>query len=123
RAGLYGLIPHVDFTTPACGAARKPGNRGIILLDCGSQVAAGAVDPAWRCTARGLLPTPAMLDRSLGGIRCRTARRIAHHAAYLPGKLVATVRYTTDNLGRTLGRVDCDFGVQGRLTPATLTLA
>ena len=80
------------------------------------------MDPAWRCTARGLLPTPAMLDRSLGGIRCRTARRIAHHGGYLPGKLAGTVRYTTENLGRTLVRVDFDSGESLMVLPDDVIL-
>ncbi len=51
-----------------------------------------------------------MLDRSLGGIRCRTARPIAHHGGYLPRMVPGTIRYTTENLGRTLVRVDFDSG-------------
>jgi hypothetical protein len=51
-----------------------------------------------------------MLDRSLGGIRCFTVRRIAHHGGYLPSKTAGTIRYTTENLGRTLVRVDFDSG-------------
>ena len=51
-----------------------------------------------------------MMDRSLGGARCRTTRRIAHHAGYLPRALCGTVRYTTENLGRTLVHVDFDSG-------------
>ena len=51
-----------------------------------------------------------MLDHSLGGTRCRTTRRIAHHSGYLPRELGGTVRYATENLGRTLFRVDFDSG-------------
>ena len=51
-----------------------------------------------------------MLDRSLAGIRCLTVRRIAHHGGYLPGKLAGTIRYTVENVGRTLVRVDFDSG-------------
>ncbi len=51
-----------------------------------------------------------MLDRSLGGLRCHTARPIAHHGGYLPGKVAGTIRYTTENLGRTLMHVDFDSG-------------
>ena len=63
--------------------------------------------PTWheRCTAR-----LAMLDRSLEGARCRTVRSIAHRAGYLPLHLGGTVRYATENLGRTLLRVDFDSG-------------
>ena len=63
-----------------------------------------------------------MLDRSLGGIRCRTARRIAHHAGYLPGKLAGTVRYTTENLGRTLVHVDFDSGESLMVLPDDVVL-
>jgi hypothetical protein len=51
-----------------------------------------------------------MLDRSFGGIRCLTARPIAHHGGYLPRMQAGTVRYTTENLGRMLVRVDFDSG-------------
>ncbi len=51
-----------------------------------------------------------MLDRSLGGLRCITARPIAHHAGYLPRRVAGTIRYTTENLGRTLLHVDFDSG-------------
>lgn len=51
-----------------------------------------------------------MLDRSLDGKRCRTVRPIAHHGGYLPRQIEGTVRYTTDNVGRTLLRVDFDSG-------------
>lgn len=51
-----------------------------------------------------------MMDRTLGGARCQTTRRIAHHAGYLARELRGTVRYTTENLGRTLVCVDFDSG-------------
>jgi hypothetical protein len=51
-----------------------------------------------------------MLDRSLGGLRCHTARPIAHHGGYLPRRVAGTIRYTTENLGRTLMHVDFDSG-------------
>jgi hypothetical protein len=51
-----------------------------------------------------------MMDLSLDGMRCRTTRRILHHGGYLPRALGGTVRYTTENVGRTLLRVDFDSG-------------
>ena len=51
-----------------------------------------------------------MLDRSLNGQRCRTARPIAHHGGYLPRQIEGTIRYATENIGRTLLRVDFDSG-------------
>jgi len=51
-----------------------------------------------------------MLDPKLGGSRCRTVRPIATHGGYLPRELGGTVRYTIENLGRTLVRVDFDSG-------------
>jgi hypothetical protein len=51
-----------------------------------------------------------MMDRSLGGTRCRTTRPIAHHGGYLPRELGGTIRYTVENIGRTLMRVDFDCG-------------
>ena len=63
-----------------------------------------------------------MLDRSLGGIRCLTVRRIAHHGGYLPGKLGGTIRYTTENLGRTLVRVDFDSGESLMVLPDDVIL-
>jgi len=63
-----------------------------------------------------------MLDRSLGGIRCLTVRRIAHHGGYLPGKLGGTIRYTTENLGRTLMRVDFDSGESLMVLPDDVIL-
>lgn len=51
-----------------------------------------------------------MLDRSLDGARCRTVRSIPHHGGFLHPRLGGTVRYTTENLGRTLLRVDFDSG-------------
>ena len=72
--------------------------------------------------ARGLLLRLGMLDRSLGGIRCLTVRRIAHHGGYLPGKLGGTIRYTTENLGRTLVRVDFDSGASLMVLPDDVIL-
>ena len=51
-----------------------------------------------------------MLDRSLEGTRCRTVRTIVHHGGSLPRLIEGTVRYTTENLGRTLLHVDFDSG-------------
>jgi hypothetical protein len=51
-----------------------------------------------------------MMDRSLGGTRCRTTRPIAHHGGYLPRELPGTIRYAIENIGRTLLRVDFDGG-------------
>src|SRR5436189_2523707 len=76
--------------------------------------------------ARGLLPkrvrVEKMLDRSLGGFRCLTARPIAHHGGYLPGKLAGTIRYTTENLGRTLVHVDFDSGESLMVLPDDVIL-
>ena len=58
-----------------------------------------------------------MIDRSLEGTRCRTTRRIAHHGGYLPRELEGTVCYETQNLGRTLVRVDFDSGVSMMVLP------
>ena len=63
-----------------------------------------------------------MLDRSLGGIRCLTARPISHHGGYLPGRLAGTIRYTTENLGRTLVRVDFDSGQSLMVLPDDVVL-
>jgi hypothetical protein len=51
-----------------------------------------------------------MLDRTLNGTRCLTIRAIAHHGGYLPPKMEGTIRYTCENIGRTLVRVDFDSG-------------
>ena len=58
-----------------------------------------------------------MLDRSLDGTRCRTVRRIAHHGGYLPREVEGTIRYTVENIGRTLLRVDFDSGPSLMLLP------
>jgi hypothetical protein len=58
-----------------------------------------------------------MMDRSLGGTRCRTTRPIAHHGGYLPREVGGTIRYTIENLGRTLLRVDLDGGQSLMLLP------
>ena len=51
-----------------------------------------------------------MLDHTLNGTRCLTTRPIAHHGGYLPPKMEGTIRYTCENIGRTLVRVDFDSG-------------
>ncbi len=51
-----------------------------------------------------------MMDRSLGGKRCRTVRQIALHGGYLPHREEGTIRYAIENIGRTLLRVDFDSG-------------
>lgn len=51
-----------------------------------------------------------MYDRSLNGTRCLTRRPITHHGGYVPPKMEGTVRYTVENIGRTLVRVDLDSG-------------
>jgi hypothetical protein len=51
-----------------------------------------------------------MLDETLIGTRCRTTRPIMHHGGYLPRELEGTIRYATENIGRTLLRVDFDSG-------------
>ena len=58
-----------------------------------------------------------MINRSLGGKRCRTTRRIAHHGGYLPRALEGTICYETQNLGRTLVRVEFDSGVSMMVLP------
>jgi hypothetical protein len=63
-----------------------------------------------------------MMDRSLGGIRCRTVRPIAHHRGYLPREIKGTVRYTIENIGRTLLRVDFDSGESLMLLPDDVAL-
>jgi hypothetical protein len=51
-----------------------------------------------------------MLDHTLGGRRCRATRPIHHHGGYIARRMEGTVRYATENLGRTLYRVDFDSG-------------
>lgn len=63
-----------------------------------------------------------MMDHSLGGKRCRTTRRIAHHGGYLPRELGGTVLYATENLGRTLVRVEFDTGVAMMVLPDDITV-
>ncbi len=58
-----------------------------------------------------------MLDRTLDGQRCRTTRPIAHHGGYLPRQVEGTIRYATENLGRTLLRVDFDSGTSMMVLP------
>ena len=58
-----------------------------------------------------------MLDRRLDGKRCRTARPIAHHGGYVPREVSGTIRYTVENLGRTLLRVDFDSGASLMVLP------
>ena len=61
-----------------------------------------------------------MIDRSLGGMRCFTTRPIAHHGGYLPRSVEGTVRYTMENIGRTLVRVDFDCGESLMVLPDDL---
>ena len=63
-----------------------------------------------------------MLDRTLDGKRCRTVRPIAHHSGYLPRQLEGTVRYATENIGRTLLRVDFDSGTSVMVLPDDVIL-
>ncbi len=63
-----------------------------------------------------------MLDRTLDGKRCRTVRPIAHHGGYLPGQIQGTVRYVTENVGRTLLRVDFDSGTSLMVLPDDVAL-
>jgi len=58
-----------------------------------------------------------MLDRTVSGIRCRTARPIAHHGGYLPRERSGTIRYGLENLGRTLFLVDFDSGESVMVLP------
>jgi hypothetical protein len=51
-----------------------------------------------------------MMDATLGGKRCRTIRRIAHHGGYLSPAENGTIRYAIENIGRTLLHVDFDSG-------------
>jgi hypothetical protein len=50
------------------------------------------------------------MDRSLEGKRCRTVRPIMHHAGTIPREATGKVRYTMENLGRRLVRIDFDSG-------------
>ena len=63
-----------------------------------------------------------MLDRTLNGLRCRTTRPIAHHGGYLPRQVEGTVRYATENLGRTLLHVDFDSGTSMMVLPDDVIL-
>ena len=63
-----------------------------------------------------------MVDPKLGGSRCRTIRPIAHHSGYIPRQLGGTVRYTIENLGRTLVRVDFDSGQSMMVLPDDVTI-
>jgi hypothetical protein len=63
-----------------------------------------------------------MIDESLGGTRCRTIRRIAHHGGYLPRSIEGTIRYAIDNVGRTLLRVDFDSGQSMMVLPEDVRL-
>ena len=62
------------------------------------------------------------MNRTLDGIRCQTARPIAHHRGYLPQRTEGTVRYTIENVGRTLFRVDFDCGDSLLVLPDDLQL-
>src|SRR5262245_51595526 len=59
----------------------------------------------------------AMFDRSLDGTRCLTKRPITHHTGYVPPRMEGTIRYTVENIGRTLIRVDLDSGASILLLP------
>jgi hypothetical protein len=63
-----------------------------------------------------------MMDRSLGGTRCRTARPIAHHRGYLPREEEGTIRYAIENIGRMLLRVDFDCGASLMVLPDDVML-
>lgn len=63
-----------------------------------------------------------MVDPKLGGSRCRTIRPISTHAGYIPRELGGTVRYTIENLGRTLVRVDFDSGQSMMVLPDDVTI-
>ena len=69
-----------------------------------------------------MLTHPLMIDRRLGGMRCCTIRPIAHHGGYLPRSVEGTVRYTMENIGRTLVRVDFDCGESLMVLPDDLRL-
>jgi hypothetical protein len=62
------------------------------------------------------------MDHSFGGIRCRTSRPIAHHRGYLPREVEGTIRYSIENIGRTLLRVDFDSGVSLMVLPDDVTV-
>ena len=63
-----------------------------------------------------------MLDRTLTGQRCHTTRPIAHHGGYLPRQIEGTIRYATENLGRTLLHVDFDSGTSMMVLPDDVVL-
>lgn len=63
-----------------------------------------------------------MMDRTLGGTRCRTVRPIAHHGGYLPRQCEGTIRYTIENIGRTLVRVDFDSGASLMVLPDDVSM-
>ena len=63
-----------------------------------------------------------MMNRTLDGIRCQTARPIAHHKGYLPRRSEGTIRYTIENIGRTLLRVDFDCGDSLMVLPDDVTM-
>jgi hypothetical protein len=87
------------------------------MSSCDGRGAASAAVP--RLAARGmrLASFRRMMDRTLGGTRCRTVRPIAHHGGYLPRRLEGTIRYAIENIGRTLLRVDFDSGVSVMVLP------
>ena len=63
-----------------------------------------------------------MFDRTLDGRRCLTRRPITHHAGYMPPKTEGTIRYTVENIGRTLVRVDLDSGASLMLLADDVTV-
>ena len=62
-----------------------------------------------------------MMDRTLGGKRCRTIRTVTHHRGILPRKTTGTVRYSLENIGRTLFYVDFDVGPSLMVLPGDIT--
>jgi len=63
-----------------------------------------------------------MMDRTLGGTRCRTIRTVTHHRGILPRKTTGTVRYSLENIGRTLVYVDFDAGPSLMVLPEDIMI-
>jgi hypothetical protein len=57
------------------------------------------------------------MDRTLGGKRCQTIRNVAHHRGILPRQTSGTIRYSVENIGRTLLHVDFDSGASLMVLP------
>ena len=68
-----------------------------------------------------MLSEKVMMDRTLGGKRCRTIRSVSHHRGILPRKTTGTVRYSLENIGRTLFYVDFDAGPSLIMLPDDIT--